>query len=161
MAFHLSRFAETVADGLNMLKAFGYLSQMFVLKLLSNGFYNSVCTLIFNLFSGQSIFAIVDGHSPTPKRMKSCIPHPNRLSGNKPISWCSTTFFLNSCFITIIIHLNIERCVQEIGTTPWRRKQRELGKVTGRYERMWQVLGNALYMNSSPCGVIKERKGWE
>ncbi len=49
-------------------------------KLSSFRFYPCLCTFISIFLSGKSIFAIIDGHSSTPKPIKSGVPQGSILS---------------------------------------------------------------------------------
>ncbi len=77
----LSRFCETFAFALDMLKAFDRVLTKYLLsKLFFFGFYPCLCTFISSFLSGRYIFAIVDGHCSTPKLINIGVPQGSVLS---------------------------------------------------------------------------------
>ncbi len=77
----LSLFGETFPVALGISKAFDRVCNKSLLsKLLSFKFYPFLCTFIFSFLSGQSICAIVDGHSSTMEPINRGISQGSVLS---------------------------------------------------------------------------------
>ncbi len=70
----LSCFCETFAVTIDISKAFDRVWQKSLLsKLLSYGFYSSLCTFISSFLLGCSISAVLDGHCSKPKSISNGI----------------------------------------------------------------------------------------
>ncbi len=77
----LSRFGETFAIALEMLKAYDKVWHKSLLsKLPSFSFYPFLCTFISSFLPGRPISAIVDYHCSTPKPINSGVPQGSALS---------------------------------------------------------------------------------
>ncbi len=77
----LSRFGETFAVASDISKTFDRVWHKALLsKLLSYGFYLSLCSFTFSLFSDRSISAVVDGQCSSPKPINSGVPQGSILS---------------------------------------------------------------------------------
>ncbi len=80
-SFSLSRFDETFSVTLDISKAFNRVWRKSLLsKLLSFGFYLSLCSIISSFLSGCSISALVDGHCSSNKPINSGVPQGSVLS---------------------------------------------------------------------------------
>ncbi len=77
----LSHFSKTFAVALDILKAFDRVWHKALLsKLLSYGFYPSLCSFISSFLPDHSLSAVVDGYCSSPKPINSGVPQGSFLS---------------------------------------------------------------------------------
>ena len=93
-------FGETFPVGLDISKAFDRVwNKSLISKLLSYGFYPSLCTFITSFLSDRSISAIVDGHCSSPKTINSGVPQGSVLLPTLFLLFINDLLNLTQCLI--------------------------------------------------------------